>query len=58
MGHASGRKDEGTLHIGGCAFLSVFLSWLIGIEAQPITALSRYGLVVATDDAMPTPDRN
>jgi hypothetical protein len=58
MGHASGRKDEGTLHIGGSAFLSVFISWLIGIKAQPIAALSRHGLVAATDDAMPTPDRN
>jgi hypothetical protein len=58
MGYAPGRKDEGTLHIGGCAFLSVFISWLIGIEAQPIAALSRHGLVVATDDEMPTPDRN
>jgi len=58
MGHASWRKDEGTLRIGGCAFLSVFISWLIGIEALPIAALSRHGLVVATDDAMPGPDRN
>ncbi|MCP9861043.1 MULTISPECIES: hypothetical protein, partial [unclassified Cyanobium] len=47
MGHTSGRKDEGTLHIGGCAFLSVFLFWLIGIEAQPTAALSRSGLVVS-----------
>jgi hypothetical protein len=58
MGHTSGRKDKGALHIGGCAFLSVFRFWLIGIEAQPIAALSRHGLVVATDDEMPTPDRN
>jgi hypothetical protein len=45
MGDASGRKDKGTLHIDGCAFLSVFLCWLGGIEAQPTAALSRSGLV-------------
>jgi hypothetical protein len=47
MGDASGRKDKGTLHIDGCAFLSVFLSWLRDIEAQPIAALSRSGLVAS-----------
>jgi len=45
MGHASGRKDKGTLRIGGCAFLSVFLCWLGGIETQPTAALSRSRLV-------------
>jgi len=47
MGDASGRKDKGTLHIDGCAFLSVFLFWLRDIEAQPIAALSRSGLVAS-----------
>jgi len=45
MGDASGKKDEGTLHIGGCAFLSVFLCWIGGIESQPTAALSRSRLV-------------
>jgi len=45
MGHASRRKDKGTQHIDGCAFLSVFLCWLCGIEAQPTAALSRSRLV-------------
>jgi hypothetical protein len=47
MGDASGRKVKGTLHIDGCAFLSVFLSWLRDIEAQPIAALRRSGLVAS-----------
>ncbi|QVL53427.1 MAG: hypothetical protein KFB97_03270 [Cyanobium sp. M30B3] len=47
MGDASGRKDKGTLHIDGCAFLSVFLSWLHDIEGQPTAALRRSGLIVS-----------
>jgi hypothetical protein len=47
MGDASGRKVKGMLHIDGCAFLSVFLSWLRDIEAQPIAALRRSGLVAS-----------
>jgi hypothetical protein len=47
MGDASGRKDEGTLHIGGCAFLSVFLCWLIVTESQSIAKHSRSDLIAS-----------
>jgi len=45
MGHASRRKDKEALHISGCAFLSVFLSWLIVTKAQPLATASTSGLV-------------
>jgi hypothetical protein len=47
MGHASRRKEKGTQRIGGCAFLSVFLSWLGGIEAQSIAKHSRSDLIAS-----------
>jgi hypothetical protein len=52
MGDASRRKDKGTLNIGGCAFLSVFLSRLGGIGAQPTAALSRSDLVASATQWM------
>jgi hypothetical protein len=45
MGHASRRKDEGMQRIGGCAFLSVFLCWLIVTADQLLAADSRSGVV-------------
>jgi hypothetical protein len=54
MGHASRRKDEGMQRIGGCAFLSVFLFWLIVAKAQqPLATASPSGLVATANNGWP-----